>query len=137
MEVDVFGPGEVQNQFTVKTVRHNPAAVGAVTGNATYASFLSSLLGKNVIIFVMSSPGMLTPFSGCFLVLWKPLLVHFCVVVWVSFSVISVFCIASSMHKMARKQQAIATTLYEELQASNCIYKSRGAPARGIGPPLV
>ena len=82
MEVDVFGPGEVQNQFTVKTVRHNPAAVGAVTGNATYASFLSSLLGKNFIIFVMSSPGMLTPFSGCFLVLWKPLLVQFCVVVW-------------------------------------------------------
>ena len=40
-------------------------------------------------------------------------------------------------HKMARKQQAIATTLCEELQASNCIYKSRGAPARGIRPPLV
>ena len=95
MEVDVFGPGEVQNQFTVKTVRHNPAAVGAVTGNATYASFLSSLLGKNFIIFVMSSPEMLTCFSGCFLVLWKPLLVHFWVVVWVSFSVISVFCIVS------------------------------------------
>ena len=38
-------------------------------------------------------------------------------------------------HKMARKQQAIATTLCEELQASNCVYKSRGAPARGIGPP--
>ena len=40
-------------------------------------------------------------------------------------------------HKMACKQQAIATTLCEELQASNCVYKSRGAPARGIGPPLV
>ena len=40
-------------------------------------------------------------------------------------------------YKMARKQQAIATTLCEELQASNCIYKSRGAPARGIRPPLV
>ena len=40
-------------------------------------------------------------------------------------------------YKMARKQQAIATTLCEELQASNCVYKSRGAPARGIGPPLV
>ena len=40
-------------------------------------------------------------------------------------------------HKMARKQQAIATTLCEELQASNCVYKSQGAPARGIGPPLV
>ena len=38
---------------------------------------------------------------------------------------------------MARKQQAIATTLCEELQASNCAYKSRRAPARGIGPPLV
>ena len=25
--------------------------------------------------------------------------------------------------------------LYEELQASNCVYKSQGAPARGIGPP--
>ena len=40
-------------------------------------------------------------------------------------------------HKMACKQQAIATTLCEELQASNCVYKSRGAPARRIGPPLV
>ena len=38
-------------------------------------------------------------------------------------------------HKLARKQQAIATTLCEDLQASNCVYKSRGAPARGIGPP--
>ena len=40
-------------------------------------------------------------------------------------------------HKLARKQQGIATTLCEELQASNCVYKSRGAPARGIGPPLI
>ena len=31
---------------------------------------------------------------------------------------------------------AIATTLCEELQASNC-KASRGAPARGIGPPLL
>ena len=29
-------------------------------------------------------------------------------------------------NKLAHKQQAIATTLCEELQASNCIYKSRG-----------
>ena len=36
-------------------------------------------------------------------------------------------------HKKARKQQAIATTLYEELQASNCEYMSQGAPDRGIG----
>ena len=40
-------------------------------------------------------------------------------------------------HKLACKQQAIATTLCEELQASNCIYKSQGAPARGIKPPLL
>ena len=40
-------------------------------------------------------------------------------------------------HKLARKQQAIATTLCEELQASNCIFKSWGAPARGIRPPLL
>ena len=40
-------------------------------------------------------------------------------------------------HKTARKQQAIAATLCEELQASNCVYKSRGAPARGIGPPQI
>ena len=38
-------------------------------------------------------------------------------------------------HKLARKQQAIATTLCEELQAGNCVSKSQGAPARGIGPP--
>ena len=37
--------------------------------------------------------------------------------------------------KMARKQQAIATTLCKELQASNCVCKSRGVPARGIELP--
>ena len=40
-------------------------------------------------------------------------------------------------HKLARKQQAIATTLCKELQAGNCVYKSGGAPGRGIGPPLL
>ena len=40
-------------------------------------------------------------------------------------------------HKMARKQQAIATTLCEELQTRNRVYKSQGAPVRGIGPPPV
>ena len=34
-------------------------------------------------------------------------------------------------HKKVRKQQAIATTLCEELEASNCKYMSQGAPARG------
>ena len=40
-------------------------------------------------------------------------------------------------HKMACKQQAILTTLCKELQASNYVYKSQGAPVRGIGPPPV
>ena len=40
-------------------------------------------------------------------------------------------------HKMAAKQQANATTLCEELRASNCVYKSQGAPTKCIGPPLV
>ncbi len=31
--------------FKVTTVRYNPAGVGAVTGDATYASFLDSMLG--------------------------------------------------------------------------------------------
>eukprot|EP00054_Salpingoeca_dolichothecata_P018439 m.113306 g.113306 ORF g.113306 m.113306 type:complete len:286 (+) comp22872_c0_seq2:103-960(+) len=44
VEIDVTGPGEPSNEFSVKTVRHNPAKVGAVTGNATFASFLSSML---------------------------------------------------------------------------------------------
>ena len=43
MEVEgPVGPGG--QKFSVKTVRNNPAAVGAVTGSATYASFLSSLV---------------------------------------------------------------------------------------------
>eukprot|EP00003_Mantamonas_plastica_P011467 TRINITY_DN2118_c3_g1_i1.p1 TRINITY_DN2118_c3_g1~~TRINITY_DN2118_c3_g1_i1.p1 ORF type:complete len:147 (+),score=24.98 TRINITY_DN2118_c3_g1_i1:469-909(+) len=40
IEINVDGP----NGFSVKTQRHNPAKKGAVTGNATYASFLSSLM---------------------------------------------------------------------------------------------
>lgn len=41
VEIEVTGP----DGFTVKTVRQNPAKLGAVTGNATYNSFWSSLLG--------------------------------------------------------------------------------------------
>lgn len=40
--VDIAVDGE--GGFSVRTTRHNPAAVGAVTGNATYTSFLSSML---------------------------------------------------------------------------------------------
>ncbi|XP_051988073.1 aspartate dehydrogenase domain-containing protein [Xyrauchen texanus] len=40
VEVEVTGP----DGFSVKTVRQNPAKLGAVTGNATYNSFWSSLL---------------------------------------------------------------------------------------------
>lgn len=45
VEIEVFGPGEGENRFHVKTVRTNPAKSGVVTGNATYSSFLSSMLG--------------------------------------------------------------------------------------------
>ncbi|XP_038059486.1 putative L-aspartate dehydrogenase [Patiria miniata] len=49
VEVDVTGPGDVEagKAFTVSTVRRNPAQVGKVTGSATYASFLSSMLGAH------------------------------------------------------------------------------------------
>ncbi|XP_075880038.1 aspartate dehydrogenase domain-containing protein [Nelusetta ayraudi] len=40
VEVEVTGPGD----FSVKTVRRNPASLGAVTGRATYTSFWNSLL---------------------------------------------------------------------------------------------
>ena len=44
--IDVTGPTnkDTGEEFSVKTVRSNPAAVGAVTGQATYVSFHSSLL---------------------------------------------------------------------------------------------
>jgi aspartate dehydrogenase len=55
IEIEVLGPrsssslesdklGEKREHFSVNTVRYNPAKVGAVTGNATYASFFSSLI---------------------------------------------------------------------------------------------
>jgi hypothetical protein len=45
VEVEVEGPvGPGGNRFTSHTVRRNPASRGAVTGSATYGSFLSSLL---------------------------------------------------------------------------------------------
>merc|ERR1712025_11695 len=45
VEVEIEGPvGPGGQSFNVKTVRSNPAQVGAVTGSATYASFLSSLV---------------------------------------------------------------------------------------------
>ena len=48
VEVEVFGPQKSNgNQFHVKTVRSNPADPGAVTGSATYNSFLSSILRAN------------------------------------------------------------------------------------------
>jgi len=37
-------PNSVGDRFRISTERYNPAAVGAVTGSATYASFYSSLL---------------------------------------------------------------------------------------------
>lgn len=49
VQVEVWGPGDIDKgtAFHVKTVRSNPAKIGAVTGSATYASFLSSVLGAH------------------------------------------------------------------------------------------
>ncbi len=49
IEIDIVGPKSAvsdseEDTFRVHTVRYNPAKPGAVTGNATYASFLSSLM---------------------------------------------------------------------------------------------
>nr|XP_039252277.1 putative L-aspartate dehydrogenase isoform X1 [Styela clava] len=46
VEVDVLGPtnSDNGNTFNVTTTRKNPASAGAVTGNATFASFFSSLI---------------------------------------------------------------------------------------------
>ncbi|KAK4292971.1 hypothetical protein Pmani_034294 [Petrolisthes manimaculis] len=44
VEVDVTGPVVAGRTFNVTTTRNNPADPGAVTGSATYASFLSSLV---------------------------------------------------------------------------------------------
>jgi aspartate dehydrogenase len=41
--IDIDVQGANNSGFRVKTERYNPAKVGAVTGNATYVSFLSSL----------------------------------------------------------------------------------------------
>lgn len=44
VEIDVQGPASADGQrFNVSTTRINPAQAGAVTGSATYGSFLSSL----------------------------------------------------------------------------------------------
>ena len=46
--IEVQGPpasNTSERGFSVTTERYNPAKVGAVTGSATYVSFLSSLLG--------------------------------------------------------------------------------------------
>ena len=42
VEIEATGPGTPP--FTIKTVRYNPAAATAVTGNATYETFYSSVL---------------------------------------------------------------------------------------------
>ena len=64
VEVDVTGPGggDGGGGFSVKTVRYNPASSGVVTGKATYASFLSSLLGKEKIMEVFEKCWL----RGCF-----------------------------------------------------------------------
>ena len=61
VEIEVVGPGQKGNNFSVKTVRNNPASAGAVTGKQTYGSFSSSLFGKTVFnicsSFIFDSAG--------------------------------------------------------------------------------
>lgn len=48
VDIELTGPTNEQgDSFTVRTVRDNPAAVGAVTGSATFASFYQSLRRAN------------------------------------------------------------------------------------------
>ncbi|XP_033126683.1 putative L-aspartate dehydrogenase [Anneissia japonica] len=51
VEVEVTGPGDVAtgHVFNVSTKRKNPSKLGVVTGNATYASFVSSMLGAKAM----------------------------------------------------------------------------------------
>ena len=42
--VDILATGPGDPPFAVHTVRRNPARAGAVTGNATFASFVSSMV---------------------------------------------------------------------------------------------
>lgn len=46
IRIDAIGPtrDDGAKPFTITTERYNPASIGAVTGNLTYASFFSSLL---------------------------------------------------------------------------------------------
>ena len=48
VQVDAWGPGNIADDtaFHCQTIRRNPAKIGAVTGSATYASFLSSVIGE-------------------------------------------------------------------------------------------
>lgn len=48
IEIEVTGPFDEKANLSFKstTVRSNPALVGHVTGNQTYASFFNSLLGR-------------------------------------------------------------------------------------------
>lgn len=48
IEIDVTGPynDKLGQHFKCTTIRSNPAILGHVTGNQTYESFYSSLLGE-------------------------------------------------------------------------------------------
>ena len=44
IDIEVTGPDNAAGSFKVSTTRFNPCAPGAVTGSATYVSFVSSML---------------------------------------------------------------------------------------------
>ena len=76
--------------------------------------FLDLEEGKKLLVLAPLS------FYGCFLVLRKLLLVSFCVVVWVLFSVFSIFCITSLVSATPRNHP-FYTVLSKVIQSSELI----------------
>lgn len=52
IEIEVLGhfDEKANRSFKCTSIRSNPALVGAVTGNATYASFFNSILGNCLVL---------------------------------------------------------------------------------------
>ena len=85
----------------------------------------------------------LLPHKGCFLVLRKLLLVSFCVVVWVLFSVFSIFCITSLVsatprnypHKGEPKLWWAASATASHFKITQFLHKNSSAPYTGSSFP--
>ena len=70
--------------------------------------------------------------SGCFLVLRKLLLVSFCVVVWVFFSVFSIFCITSLVCATPRNHRDSGEKSFSK---KKCEKRARAGERQPFSPP--